>query len=318
MLGIIQSLKEKLGLAYYLYPQTYQVSLETVLTNTTATTKDFSLVLPLPIDGPSQKILEGPEMFPQPVSVKADPLYGNRYVVFSGNAGPKESFIFKTNFKVAVLPRQIQPTQTFTLSDYSMIDRDLFNRWTGTSPHIDTRDPRIPALTNEAKKRGSDIATILRNINEYVIGRLRYGNAIPGLYSSHEALEKEMVDCGGFDTLFIALVRAIGIPARLVGGFWAGYQTNAMHAWVEVLLPDGQWMPVDPSTEQLARNGRTAKGGRLGFSGSNRIIFSYGADIPIEVNDKKTSFPILQNPTLAFSEMNSFFSLTLNLQTKRL
>jgi len=317
MLGIIQSIKDRIGLAFYLYPQTYRVSLETVLTNITNSSKDFSLILPLPIDGGSQRIIEGPETFPKPVEIKTDPLYGNRYMVFSGNAGAKESFIFRTTFKIAVLPKKIQPTQTFTLSDYSMIDRSVFERWIGTSPHIDSRDPRILALANEAKKRASDVPTILHNLNEYVINRLHYGNAISGLYSTRDALEKEMVDCGGFDTLFIALARVLGIPTRLVAGFWAGYRTNPMHAWVEALLPDGQWMPIDPSVEHLARRGRARKGGKLGFSGSNRIVFSYGADIPVEVNNQTLAVPILQNPSLAFSEMNSFFTVTLNFETKK-
>lgn len=318
MFEIIQTLKEKSGLAFYLYPQTYTVSLETILTNTTKSSKDFSLLFPLPITGVSQRVIEGPSIFPNPVSLKTDSLYGNPYTVFSGNASPRESFIFKSIFKIAVLPRKIEPTQTFTLGDYSMIDREMFHKWTVSSPHIDTRDPRILALATEAKKRASDLSLILRNINEYVIGRLRYGNPTTGLYSSADALEKEMVDCGGFDTLFIALVRSIGIPARLVSGFWAGYQTNIMHAWVEVLLPDGQWMPVDPSVEQLTRNGRAVKGGRLGFAGSNRIIFSYGADIPVQVNDKTVITPLLQNPALISEEMQKEFALTMNFKTKRI
>jgi transglutaminase-like putative cysteine protease len=317
MFGIIQRLKEKTGLAYYLYPQEFDVTWEITLENKTSSSRDFSLVLPLPRDDFGQRILEGPEILPNPASSKIDPLFGNRYVVFSGNASARESYMFHSYARVAIAPRRIEPTQTFTLQDYSALRRDLFEKWTASSPHIDTHDPRFLRLASEAKKGASNVWSVIKNLNEYVIEHLRYGWPIDGLYSASDALEKDVVDCGGFDVLFIALCHALGIPARLVSGFWAGYRNNSMHAWVEVLLPNGQWVPADPSVEQLSRQGRTAKGGRLGFVGSNRLVISYGADIPIEIEDKKLIPGILQNPFLPFPEMSSYFTLYSKLETKR-
>jgi transglutaminase-like putative cysteine protease len=55
--------------------------------------------------------------------------------------------------------------------------------------------------------------------------------------------------CAEYSTLFMALVRSLGFPARYVSG-WAygnvyGAQFNT-HAWTEVYL-EGEWIPFDPT-----------------------------------------------------------------------
>jgi hypothetical protein len=53
--------------------------------------------------------------------------------------------------------------------------------------------------------------------------------------------------------LFITLCRAAGVPARFVGGLRVGPNettgklTVGSHAWAEVLLPNGTWVPMDPT-----------------------------------------------------------------------
>ncbi|MEK7187952.1 MAG: transglutaminase-like domain-containing protein [Patescibacteria group bacterium] len=318
MLEIIQRLREKAGLGFYLRPQTYEVSLEVVLANICMFSRDYAVLVPLPRESRNQRITKGPEIFPKTVSIQYDREFNNPYVVFTGNSVSKESFIFRVNFEVAVDRSEVRRRQTFITSDYARLDRALFDQWTASSEHIDIRDTRIISLANEVKKGASDVYGVLANINEYIISHLRYGEPIAGLYSVDQTLTKTVVDCGGFDVLFIALARACGIPARLVSGYWAGYGTNTMHAWAEALLPDGEWLPADPSVEQLTRGGRTLKGGRLGFIGSNRLIFSYGTDIPIVVDGKTMTLPLLQNPVLVFPETLEDFSLTYTVKTKRL
>ncbi|MEK7451289.1 MAG: hypothetical protein AAB643_00315, partial [Patescibacteria group bacterium] len=56
--------------------------------------------------------------------------------------------------------------------------------------------------------------------------------------------------------------------------------------------------PTDPSVEHLLSRGRTDKSGRFGFIGSDRIVFSRGSDITLEVEDKKITADILQNPII--------------------
>ena len=168
-----------------------------------------------------------------------------------------------------------------------------------------SQDPKVKARATGL--RGSEIRCrhILRQFNEYVIRSLRYGNPRRGLYSASDALSLPEVDCGGFDSLFCALCIASGIPGRIVSGFWPGTDAEtAMHAWCEVCLPDGSWVPADPSIEHLVRAGRDrTKSGRLGYVGSDRVVFSVGSNIPIELEGgTATTVDLLQHPTVVVRE----------------
>jgi tetratricopeptide (TPR) repeat protein len=51
-------------------------------------------------------------------------------------------------------------------------------------------------------------------------------------------------DCGSFSRVFVALCRALGIPARSVTCRWF---TESGHVWAEILIPPYSWIPVDTS-----------------------------------------------------------------------
>lgn len=119
------------------------------------------------------------------------------------------------------------------------------------------------------RKYEKTIPPEITQANEFVISYLTYGNPIDGLYTADEAREKRVVDCGGFDTLLQDELKKRGIESKIVAGFWAGYEVNGMHAWLEIAD-----IPADPSIEYLRRQGRTKKSGRLGFVGGDRIAFS--------------------------------------------
>ena len=58
-------------------------------------------------------------------------------------------------------------------------------------------------------------------------------------------------DCTEHAELFVTMARALGIPARTVGGLhYLGGLEFAGHMWCEVAI-DGIWMPVDPTLDQF-------------------------------------------------------------------
>lgn len=78
--------------------------------------------------------------------------------------------------------------------------------------------------------------------------------------SARLALETKKGDCGPHSTLTIALLRAAGIPARLVGG--AVYTPSfggsfGQHAWVEVHMGPAGWIAIDPTTGELEQMSAT-------------------------------------------------------------
>ncbi|RLI89555.1 MAG: hypothetical protein DRO62_01395 [Candidatus Altiarchaeales archaeon] len=64
-------------------------------------------------------------------------------------------------------------------------------------------------------------------------------------------LENKLGTCDEFSTLFIALSRSIGIPARFVAGYSYGNNGWEEHAFSEAYL--GKWIPVDATNLDVGR-----------------------------------------------------------------
>lgn len=103
-------------------------------------------------------------------------------------------------------------------------------------PHIDLTDVRGSAL----------------RLMKAVHGALRYERGMTDVTTvADKALEMGAGVCQDFAHLFIAGIRAHGIPARYVSGYLHDptlpAEYAATHAWVDVFTPDEGWMAVDPT-----------------------------------------------------------------------
>jgi transglutaminase-like putative cysteine protease len=93
--------------------------------------------------------------------------------------------------------------------------------------------------------------TKAREIFHWVDGNIRYNaeeeyGIIPS-FSEH-ALTRRRGDCGIQGSIFIAMCRAAGVPAR----WQSGWQTlpagnHNMHDWAEIYVAPWGWLPCDPS-----------------------------------------------------------------------
>jgi transglutaminase-like putative cysteine protease len=75
-----------------------------------------------------------------------------------------------------------------------------------------------------------------------------YDRAVTNVYSAvDDVLELRAGVCQDFAHLFIAVARAMGVPARYVSGYIhaAGAATTASHAWAEAWLPGQGWVGYD-------------------------------------------------------------------------
>jgi transglutaminase-like putative cysteine protease len=124
-------------------------------------------------------------------------------------------------------------------------------------------NPRTLQLAAELRRNapGADART---HINS-VIARLRTGGYTytldPGVFGTHSAdefwFDKKEGFCEHIASSFVVLMRALGIPARIVtgyqggernavGDYWVVRQSDA-HAWAEVWLVGQGWVRVDPT-----------------------------------------------------------------------
>ena len=122
-------------------------------------------------------------------------------------------------------------------------------------------NPRARALAREWRETlGSDAAVLRRAIDFYRGARFEYTLQPPLLGAN--PVDEFLFDtkqgfCEHFASSFVYLMRAAGIPARVVTGYQGGEintldgylvvrQTDA-HAWAEVWLPGNGWTRVDPT-----------------------------------------------------------------------
>jgi len=245
----------------------------------------------LPIPPSTTTQTKKKEKFSSSVKYLQDEKFANQVALFEiSKTVVKTSLTYQLEVEIA--PKKID-SFSGNLKDYQGKEAQLYLE---SDSYFNKETPRIKKIVGDLVGSKEEIGQIVPLLNNFVKEKLVYGAPIEGLYSAQDALEKSKVDCGGFDSLLGALLRASGIPCRLVSGFLMGYPGEHMHAWLEFLTPQGDWVPLDPSMEWLRKEGRDWKPGGLGEAGNDRLVISYGTNI--KIRDK--TFPLFQHP-LVFS-----------------
>ena len=197
---------------------------------------------------------------------------------------------------VTVEPRKINLTQASNLKADQYIGHFDGEFYCQSDNWIQSDDPAIETLARQYKEKYNTVTDLIHALFNHTLETLRYGEPIAGLYTTQQALTLPCVDCGGFSTYLAALCRACQIPTRLISGFWAGHKHNDMHAWLECLLPDGQWLPLDPSVAWLRQAGRTYNLGGFNVVGSDRIVINTGSQHSIQLPNQRLDLGIIQTP----------------------
>lgn len=123
----------------------------------------------------------------------------------------------------------------------------------------DLRRERLQDLS-PAEYGPAAVAAVLQHLREaefiYTLTPGRYGDNSPHLVDEFW-LDRRLGFCEHFAGAFVVVMRALGLPARVVTGFQGadrelqdGYLVvrNAQaHAWAEVWLPERGWQRVDPT-----------------------------------------------------------------------
>jgi transglutaminase-like putative cysteine protease len=126
-------------------------------------------------------------------------------------------------------------------------------------------NPRAVALGKSWRREGREEERILaRALEWFQRGGLQYTLAPPllGRDSADEFLfDAKRGFCEHFSSAFAVLMRAAGVPARIVTGYQGGelnpvdghtiVRQSDAHAWVEVWLPHEGWVRVDPTAAAI-------------------------------------------------------------------
>jgi hypothetical protein len=115
-------------------------------------------------------------------------------------------------------------------------------------PLIQTTDPRIQAQARQIAFRMRDPRRAAQALSRWVYDNLKKEITI-SVPSAVQVLDARRGDCNEHTVLYVALARALGIPARTAAGVVYLRGRFYYHAWPEVYL--NGWVAVDPTFGQF-------------------------------------------------------------------
>jgi transglutaminase-like putative cysteine protease len=119
-------------------------------------------------------------------------------------------------------------------------------------------DPRLRDLSRRLTQ-GKDPYDAALAVESYLSSALKYTRELAGEQKDpigHFLFERRQGHCELFSSAMVLLLRAGGIPARNVTGYYGGERTDAgyyavragdAHSWVEVFFPKAGWVQFDPT-----------------------------------------------------------------------
>lgn len=234
-------------------------------------TKSFSRAMLRPRETPYQRVVE------HDVEISPVPSVLEEHVDAFGN------FVHHVEIDEPHTVLSVSKTATLDI-EWPRPDFDALDRWTVASAVAEMQvgaavDPfevsafRLPSklVTLGSVERefahtllradipfGEAIRTVYERINHdftYASGSTTVSTTLP------EVIEEGKGVCQDFAHLAAMVFRVFGVPCRYVSGYIETYPapgqeklegSDASHAWVSVLTPDGTWVDVDPTNDQPA------------------------------------------------------------------
>lgn len=117
------------------------------------------------------------------------------------------------------------------------------------TPLVQAADPKIVAAARRIAAGSTDPVEVARRLNAWVYDALAK-EITPSVPSARQVLDARRGDCNEHTVLYVALARALGLPARTAVGLVHVEGRFYYHAWPEVWLGE-DWLAVDPTLGQF-------------------------------------------------------------------
>lgn len=229
---------------------------------------------------------------PKPASVTDEKdVYGNVYTVVMWT-DIKESVSIVESYTVRL---DITLKDTISAAPFPLKSEETPEEvrvFLNKAAQVQTDAPEIKELAARLTAGSAAEHAAVMSILNWVVDNIKYKTPIPD-YSALATLKTGSGNCQNYAHLAIALMRSVGIPARIVGGIslekkWKVPLANGAlvqsigqggHAWMEVWYPDLGWMQFDAQQSHL-------------FVGPRHIKQTVGLD-SVDVNDSWRASPAL-------------------------
>jgi transglutaminase-like putative cysteine protease len=214
--------------------------------------------------------------------------YGNR-VLFLTLGAQDSGKTIAIRFQIRRLEKAVYASQTTVPERYLEAER------------LVPADERFRSIAEEVVEGKKGDLVRARAIYDHVIDRMRYMKYGDGWGKGDAvyACDAKTGNCTDFHSYFIALSRAVDIPARFAIGAAIPSARNAggidgYHCWAE-FYTDGRWWPIDISEGDKCSSLSTYY---FGHHPANRIELSRGRDLVLEPGPASGPINFLAYPVL--------------------
>jgi transglutaminase-like putative cysteine protease len=239
--------------------------------STPGNTSKIRLIVPLPKTLADRQKIFRTEISPTPTNIFEE--NGTRYAEFSVNSPPNH---FKVEIYVSAEVYIYDLAAAQNKVNKNLVSEIDFGQYLQSEKFIEKDDPMIQQAA--AGITGPDELSIVKAIYDYVIDNMTYDGSTRDTLGAAAAIRGKRGDCSEYASLFVALCRAKGIPAKMAVGYTMPWYVSCKHAWAQVYFNDYGWVPFDP-TYEFKNN---VKGRDAHFSHLNRMYFY----VTSSINDK--------------------------------
>jgi transglutaminase-like putative cysteine protease len=237
--------------------QVLNFKLDYVLQNNSVFVKNMQVALPPEIEKQQRVFYKSIDPKPNNIIIDPDGNFLAQYLV-----GSKQTIKIRAIGSAEIYGQQIIPSFG---GKFDQIQPELINHYTHTDLYWETDDEKVQKLAAEFKDENKTVSENAWKIYDYITKNLEYDfNLVKKDYIDRNgaalALSKnDQWACMEFTDSFIAIARAMGIPAREINGYaYAGEGENkpisigfksgdVLHAWPEFYDPAFGWVAIDPT-----------------------------------------------------------------------
>lgn len=228
---------------------------------------------------------------PEPASVREETdRFGNRFREVTWNNLARDARM-TMSYEVLVKSelRDMESRAPFPLTGVPEGERLYLQ----AAEQVQSDDPAIRAKAGELTAGAFSEYGAVTAIMRFVANHITYGYN-PSRYDALYSLESGDGNCQNYAHLALALLRAAGIPGRVVGGYtlkdkWkipTGRESSLVqgmgqggHAWLEIWYPDLGWLSYDPQQS-------------LQFTSTRHIKLSHGLQVKGIVDTWRAAPPL--------------------------
>jgi len=228
----------------------------------------------VPISDGRQSILSR-EVPPTSFTFSEEVVGANLFARWDTGRVRKKQGALEYNFTARVTDRWVDIPRTSIADNPPAPDGDAS---LGASSTIQADAPAVVERARSLTRDAVRVDEITWSLYQYTASFMRNGGTAPEANDALSVLRAEHGNMGGKARLLTALLRASGVPARLVGGLRLQDATRKRStiSWVEAWL-GGAWVPFDPTA------------GHYGWLPADYLALYYG-DLPLLAHTAKLEF----------------------------